>query len=94
MDLLFAFRALVDFVGEDVFGEGKSDGVVKTGKQLCERLVLPADEHRDGGMFVCGGGYAAEGVNDAEGDFAILDKAGEMRQEIVIATLRMGLPHV
>jgi hypothetical protein len=63
-------------------GEGKSDGEVKTGKQLCEGLVLAADEHRDGEMFVCGGGYAADGVNDAEGDFASLDQAGEMRQEI------------
>jgi len=29
-------------------------------------------------MFVCGGGYAADGVDDADGDFAILDEAGEV----------------
>jgi len=82
LDLLFAFGPLVDFVGEDVLGEGKSDGIVKADQQLCERLVLAAYEHRDGGMLVCGGGYAADGFNDAEGDFAILDEAGEVRQEI------------
>jgi hypothetical protein len=82
LDLLFAFCALVDFVGEDVFGEGESDGVVEAGQQLCEGLVLAMDDHRDGGMLICGGGYASDGFNDADGDFAILDEAGKVRQEV------------
>ena len=80
--VLFAFGALVDFVSEDVFCEGKSDGVVKTGQQLSERLVLATHEHGDGGMLVSGGGYAACRVDDADGDFAILDEVGEVGQEI------------
>ena len=82
LDLLFAFGPLVDFVGEDVLGEGKSDGIVKVGQQLRDGLVLATDEHRDGSMLVCGGGYAADGVNDADGHFAILDEAGKVRQEV------------
>ncbi len=82
MYLLFIFGALVDFVSEDVLGEGKSDGIVEAGQQLSERFVLAADEHRDGGVLVCGGGYAADWVDDAYGDFAILDEAGEAGQEV------------
>ena len=77
-DLLFAFGALVDLVGEDVFGEGKSDGIVEAGQQLRERLVLAPNEHCDGGMLVCGGGYAADGVDDADGNLAIFDEAGKV----------------
>jgi len=76
-ELLLAFGALVDLVGKDVFGEGKSDGAVKAGQQLRQRLVLSANEHRDRRMFISGCGYAAARVNDADGDFAILDEAGE-----------------
>lgn len=81
-DLLFGFGALVDRVGEDVFGEGKSDCVVEAGQQLRQRFVLAANEHRDRRMFVGGGGHAAYRVEDADRDFAILDEAGEVGQEI------------
>lgn len=79
--MLFTFGALVDLVGEDVFGEGKSDRVVEAGQQLSERLVSPSYEHRDGGMLVCGGGYAADRVDDADSDVTILDEAGEVGQK-------------
>ena len=72
----------VDFVSEDVFGEGKSDRVVKAGQKLSERLVLASDEHGDGCVLVCGGGYAAYRVDDADSDFAIFDEAGEVGQEV------------
>jgi hypothetical protein len=73
---------LVDLVGEDVFGESKADGVVEAGQQLRECLVLAADEHRDRDMLVCGRGYASDGIDDADGDFSVLDEAGEIGQEI------------
>ncbi len=82
LDLLFAFGELVDFVGEDVFGEGESDGMVEASQQLCKRLVLAPDEHCDRRMFLSGHGYAADGVDDADGNFAIFHEASEIRQEV------------
>ena len=33
-------------------------------------------------MLVCGGGYAADRVDDADDNFAILDEAGKVGQKI------------
>ena len=66
-------------------------GVVEAGQQLGECLVLTADEHRDGSVLVCGCGDTADGVDDAEGDFAVLDELSEVGQEIRDLILTLGL---
>jgi hypothetical protein len=70
----------VDFVGEDVLGEGEADGQVEPGQQLGEGLAVATDEHGEAVVSVDGGGNAADWFKYADGDLTVGDQVGEVRQ--------------
>jgi hypothetical protein len=70
----------VYFFDEDVVLECLGEGLIEAGEQLGQCLALAAHEHGQGVVLIAGHGDAADGVHFAEGDFAVVDELGDVRQ--------------
>lgn len=77
---LFVSGWWVDLIGEDVIDERFCDGEIEADQQLVQALAFAADEHGQAVMSVRGGGNAAYGFDDADGDVAEVDQVGDVGQ--------------
>src|SRR5215469_3893886 len=70
----------VDFVGEDIFIDGLSDGPVETNQELPERFVTTPNQHCQAAILIGSGGDTADRMKHAESDVTISDQGLDVGQ--------------